>query len=132
MDRVDGRDSQLMSGQTPEDSSFRTVGMHDLRLVVGKSSPDGSQGSPVLKRVQTAPEFRKKFQVQSSVHCSLFERTFRTKARSGHETDFVTKQVMLVVHTEKRILLRTTDDQPGNNVGNAHRGFWLRNRTASG
>ena len=115
-----------MSSQTSEDSGFGTMRVHDLRLVIRKHSQDRSQGSTVLKRIQASAKFRKNSQIQSEVQGSLFERTFRAEPWPGDQTDFITKQVLLVVHVEERVFLSTADDQPSNDVGNAHQCFLVQ------
>jgi hypothetical protein len=49
---------------------------------------------------------------------------------SGHQADLVTKQIVLIVHIEQGVLLRSADDHSSDNMSNTHGGekLWTEKR----
>jgi hypothetical protein len=120
VNRMDRRNSQLMSGQSSENSGFGAVRMDELRSIFGERSSDGSQRFPVLQRIHAASQFGKNANIQPACDRSLLKRTLGTMRVPSEQANLIAKQMMLIVHVEQRVFLRTTDNHSSNNVGDTH------------
>ena len=95
--------------------------VNDVGTVTAELRDEAPVGRPVRPRAHRADEFRKDRQTAGTLRERL-QRTFRAFGRPGDEIDLETRLGPQAQHGCDGVLLRAPDDQPGDDMGDAHRG----------
>lgn len=120
MNCVHGRNSELRSGGSAEDSGLRTVRVDDIRLDLAQHRDQGAIGLPILPRPDGSLQFGQHAKIETAVTSTLFETSFRSQAGAGDQRDFVAVVTMLILDGQQCVFLCSADDQSRDEMDDVH------------
>jgi hypothetical protein len=110
-------------GEATENTSFATVGMDNMRFLFPQDFFQFAEGDEIFQRVNRADEFGNQCE-QSGVFFNFrLQRAFRAGRWSGNQADFDAGFLAQTQDGGDRILLCPANDEPRNDVRDAHGAF---------
>ena len=108
-------------GETSEHAGLAAVGVDEVGPAFAQQAGEFEQGERIVPGMDRTDEMPGEAQRAGAISEGGFERAFGSRGGAGDEIDL---QARLTAESEDggdRVFLRATNDQPGDDVGDAHR-----------